>query len=84
MNEPKRVRIIIQVTAGIIPGEIMAEHSKQFIISSDAWYAEGEYAGKGKDAIEEILKVYGFAQEYARNLMNPQALNWVNLNWLYL
>lgn len=78
------VRIVIEVTAGIIPGTIMKEHTKQFIITSDAWYVQGAYEGKKEEAQLEVLKIYGFAQEYARNLMNPQVLNWVTLTWLYL
>ena len=78
------VRIIIEVTAGVVPGTVIPEHTKQFIITSDAWYVQGKYEGNEKLAKLEILKIYGFAQEYARNLMDPQYLNWVSLNWLYL
>jgi len=78
------LRIIIEVTGGLIPGKTMPQYTKQFIITSDTWYAQGIYEGKQEEARLEILKVYGFAQEYARNLMNPQVCNWVNLNWLYL
>jgi len=77
-------RIIIEVTAGLIPGEVMAKHTKQFIITSDVYYAQGAYENKPDEALLEMLKTYGFAQEYARNLMNPQVLNWVNMNWIYL
>lgn len=79
----KSLRIAIEVVGGLIPGTPIAEHTKKFFITSDVWYAEGEYAGKQKEAKEEILKVYGYAQEYARNLMNPQVLNWVRLDWIY-
>lgn len=77
-------RIIIEVTAGVMPGTPMQEHTKQFVITSDQWYAQGKYEGKAKEAQLEILQVYGFAQEYMRNLMNPQAHNWVRLDWIYL
>lgn len=77
------VRIAIEVQAGVIPGQSMPEHTKKFFISSDAWYAQGQYEGKQQEAKLEILKVYGFAQEYARNLMNPQMLNWVRMDWIY-
>lgn len=77
------VRIAIEVVAGLIPGIPMPEHTKKFIITSDAWYAQGKYEGKAEEAKMEILKTYGFAQEYARNLMNPQALNWVRMDWIY-
>lgn len=77
------VRIAMEVQAGLIPGQPMPEYTKKFFISSDAWYASGEYVGKEQEAKEEILKVYGYAQEYARNLMNPQILNWVRMDWIY-
>lgn len=78
------VRIIIEVHAGLIPRQPIEQHTRQFIITSDMWYAQGVYEGRQEDAKLEILKIYGFAQEYARNLMNPQFINWVTLNWLYL
>jgi hypothetical protein len=78
------ISIIIEVTAGLIPGQAMQKYTKQFIITSDVWHAEGTYENKQEEAKLEILKTYGFAQEYARSLMNPQALNWVNMNWICL
>lgn len=78
------LRILIEVTAGVIPGAAMPEYTKTFAITSDEWYAQGKYDGKAEEAKLEILKIYGFAQEYMRNLMNPQAVNWVQLNWIYL
>lgn len=77
-------RIIIEVVAGIVPGKPIPEHTKKFFITSDAWYAQGKYEGRVEDAKMEILAVYGFAQEYMRNLMNPQVVNWVRLDWIYL
>lgn len=77
-------RIIIEVSAGVIPGTSMPEYFKRFGIPSDVWYAQGEYEDKKEEAKMEILKVYGTAQEYMRNLMNPQAVNWVRLDWVYL
>lgn len=68
----KSARVIIEVVAGVLPGTSMPEHTKKFIIPSDMWYAEGEYEGRQEEAKMEILKIYGWAQEYARNLMNPQ------------
>jgi hypothetical protein len=80
----KSARILIEVVAGIIPGTPIPEHTKKFAITSDVWYAEGEYENRKEEAKMEVLKVYGLAQEYMRNLMNPQALNWVRLDWIYL
>lgn len=78
------LRIIIEVTAGVLPGTPMKEYAKRFVITSGAWYAQGAYEGKEEEAKMEVLKVYGTAQEYMRNLMNPQVVNWVRLDWIYL
>lgn len=75
MSEPKRARILIEVVAGIVPNTIMPEYTKQFAITSDVWYAEAKM---------EVMKAYGLAQEYMRSMMNPQIVNWVRLDWIYL
>lgn len=77
------IRIGIEVVAGILPGTPIPEHTKRFIITSDAWHAQGDYEGKEEEARMEILRTYGFAQEYARDLMNPQRVNWVKMEWIY-
>lgn len=77
------VRVAIEVVAGLIPGTPMPEYTRRFIITSDAWYVQGAYEGKQEEARLEILKTYGFAQEYARDLMNPQKANWVRMEWIY-
>lgn len=84
MSELKSARILIEVVAGIIPGTPIPERTRQFAITSDAWYAQGEYEGKKEEAKIEIMKVYGLAQEYMRSLMNPQEVNWVRFDWIYL
>lgn len=45
-----RARIIIEVVAGVIPNQPMAEHTKSFVITSDQWYAQGDYEDKKEDA----------------------------------
>lgn len=80
----ERARIIIEVVAGVIPQNIMPEHTRRFVITSDVWYAQGAYEGKEQEAREEILKTFGYANEYMRSLWNPEHLNWVQMNWLYL
>lgn len=77
-------RILIQITAGVLPGTPIDEYTKTFGITSDEWYAQGKYDNKPNEAKQEILKIYGYAQEYARDLMNPKILNWVRFEWIYL
>ncbi len=70
--------------AGIIPGTPDPQYTKEFTIDSDAWYGQGEYEFNQDDARMEVLKVYGAAQEYARDLMNPKRFNWVRMEWIYV
>jgi len=80
----KSARILIEVVAGIVPNTIMPEHTKQFSITSDVWYAQGEYEERKEEAQMEAMKIYGAALEYMRSMMNPQRVNWVRLEWIYL
>lgn len=66
-------KVIIEVTAGIILGQPMDEYTKKIVITSSQW-----------DQPEEVMKAYGFAQEYMRTLWNPMNINWVTANWIYL
>jgi hypothetical protein len=94
VNDPTKtqakVRIIIEITAGVIPGMPADEYSRRFIISSEEWYGEGDASTPEKAAQlkhnseEAVMKMYGYAQEYARSLWNPKIVNWVTTNWLYL
>lgn len=36
-------RILIQITAGVLPGTPIDEYTKTFGITSDEWYAQGKY-----------------------------------------
>lgn len=78
-----RLRIAIEVQAGLIPGTPMEEFNKKFYITSDAWYKQGEYTDKPDEAELEIMQVYGLANEYMRTLWNPQRVNWVRCDWVY-
>lgn len=77
-------RILIEVVAGVIPNTPMPELTKQFSISSDAWYVQGEYEERAEEASIVCMTTYGLATEYMRSLMNPQRVNWVRLDWIWL
>ena len=78
------VRVIIEVVAGVIPGTPIPEYTRRFYVTSDAWYMQGKYENKPKEAQDEVMQAYGMAHEYMRNLYNPQLVNWVRCNWIYL
>ncbi len=68
-------KVIIEVVAGIIPNEPMPEYGRRFVVTSSQW--------EDKTGTE-TMKVYGFAQEYMRNLWHPGRVNWVRCDWIYL
>lgn len=68
-------KVIIEIVVGLIPNEPIKELTKVIIITSKEWES-----AKGED----ILKAYGFAQEYMRTLWDPRKFNWVQCNWIYL
>lgn len=79
----KAARIAIEIVAGVVPGTPVPEFTKRFVITSDAWYKQGDYEGKDDEAEMEVMKVYGLAQEYMRTLWNPKRANWVRCDWIY-
>lgn len=69
------LRIAIEVVGGILPGTPIPEYTKQWAITSEEW------RGPNRDNIcQARIKA---AEEYARSLMNPTALNWVQTVWIY-
>lgn len=70
-----------EVTAGIVPGEPMPEYTRRWGVTSDEWYDKGGSPSPQGVAIFNANLVA--AQEYARYLMNPGALNWVRVDWIW-
>lgn len=72
-------RVIVEVVAGVIPQKPDPAHTKRFAITSEEWHAAGEHQ------MELLAEVNGKAQGYAGLLMlQPQALNWVRTDWIWL
>lgn len=73
-------RILIEVTAGMIPGRVDAEFTKKWAVSSEEW--DG---GKG---LQAVLDTVGLAHSYALKLqlnsMSGMAPNWVRVDWVWL
>lgn len=72
-------RIIIEVTAGLIPTKPELEFTKRWVITSTEWNARGDDVGI-------LLADYnGRALGYASYLMlQPNRVNWVRTEWIYL
>lgn len=74
-------RLIVEVVAGLIPGgDPEPEHTRKFVITSAAWEAAGQMA-----QMEMLADVNGRAQGYAGLLMlQPDRINWVRTDWVWL
>lgn len=89
--ETKTARVMLEVQAGLVPGQPMDEFTKRWAIDSETWRAsQGSEADPhfkvedAREAQDKIEQMYGHAQEHARNLWNPGRVNWVRLDWVYL
>jgi hypothetical protein len=74
-------RVIVEVVAGLIPQTPMPEHTRRWALTSEEWAAAGE---KGTQS-EALAVLNGKAQGYAGLLMlQPDRLNWVRTDWIWL
>ena len=74
----RTAKVIIEVQAGVIPEQADPERTCRWTISSDEWEAA---AGDWPILLAERV---GQAQGYAALLAQPQLVNWVRLDWIYL
>lgn len=83
-------RVIIEVTAGVVPGHPEEEYGRRWAITTKEWEdaaASDQQAwpsattGQG----QMLAELNGRAQGYAALLMlQPNSLNWVRTDWLWL
>lgn len=76
-----QARILLEVTAGLIPGTPEKELTKQWAVTSDEWLQATERGEQGL-----LLSTRnGQAQGYAGWLMmQPDRCNWVRTDWIWL
>lgn len=74
-------KLIIEVMAGVIPGEAMPEYTKRW-----GWTSKNQEALEAGDAEAKALyiQIAGESREYAASLENPALINWVRRDWLWL
>lgn len=74
-------RAVIEVTAGVIPDQPMVEYTRRWSITSDEW----SQAQADEQAGELLATMNGKAQGYAALLMlQPDRLNWVRTDWIWI
>lgn len=72
-----------EVTAGLIPGQPMAEYTRRWGLTSSQWYDNEDTSGPSPQGVALYNAHLVAAMEYARYLMNPGALNWVRVEWIW-
>lgn len=81
MTTTETARLILEVTAGLVPGKPDPDLTRQYALTSSQW------AQAGEDGIElpVLAEINGKAQGYAGALMlQPDRINWVRTDWLWL
>lgn len=77
-TEPEPARVLIEVTAGIVPNDPMGEHRRLYAITSAEWESS-----TNPPAL--LAEANGKAMGYASYLMlQPDAVNWVRTDWIWL
>jgi len=89
VTEGTRMRCIWKVTAGVVPGQSLSEHTRRWIITSENWEKENsmpeeEFKEEFPDGKSTYMKFRDEAYEYAKGLNHPQYLNWVNVEWMWM
>lgn len=69
----KQAKLVIEVTAGLIPGQPDPQHTRRWALSTE----ECEDGYTMSDAL-------GASREYAAVLAHPSVVNWVRHDWVWL
>jgi hypothetical protein len=78
-------RLIITVTAGLIPGDPMPAFTRYWGITSGEWEAAGKTPFDVGEARATLLGERAEqAFDYARELQNPNRVNWVRVDWVWV
>lgn len=72
------VRVIIEVAAGVVPGQPEPEFTRKFMMTAREW----EQAGARQ--VEQLAQLNGQAAGYAALLqLQPDRVNWVRTEWIW-
>lgn len=81
-------KVIIEVTAGLIPGTPDPQFTRRWAITSKEWH-EAEQKEMTEDSIfhpmhELLIFRAAEADAYAMMLRDPARLNWTRTDWIWL
>jgi lysophospholipase L1-like esterase len=78
-TQAQTARCGVDVVAGVLPGQPMAEYTRQWFISSEEWSAD-----KGKNQATLLSDLAGRATAWGTYLMlQPDRVNWVKVEWIW-
>lgn len=87
-------KLIVSVTAGVLPGQPMNEFSQRWTFTSEQWAVMNDKTELEKPVLQrsaewqqarsDWIRVHGESREYQASLENPARLNWVNREWIWL
>lgn len=81
MGNSESARVIVEVVAGLIPQQPEPEFTRRWAITSEEWAT----AERDAKSAERLAELNGKAQGYAALLMlQPDRLNWVRTDWIWL
>lgn len=76
-EEFERVRVVVEVVAGLIPQRPDPEHTRRYALTTREWE-------EADDQVALLAELNGRAMGYAGSLMlQPDRLNWVSTTWLW-
>jgi hypothetical protein len=70
------------VTAGVIPGHIESQFTKQFFYTSEHYEQDGSNAKDGKDT-NLFTAMMKEAHDYMLQINDPRRLNWARLDFMW-
>lgn len=74
-------KLIIEVRAGLIPGESMPEYTRVWSWTSSD---QERLLNNDPEARALYIRMAGESREYAASLENPRVHNWVRRDWIWL
>lgn len=77
----RAAKAIIEVYAGVIPGQPMAEFTKRWDYDSDDFEQDKKTP---PDQPTIFSKRVQEAHDYAMGLSNPAYVNWVRVEWIWI
>lgn len=72
------------VQAGILPGEPIPKHTKNYYYLSAMYDADVKRIKTGSKDPSTFQEMRDEAIDYAKELIDPRQVNWVRLEWVWV